>query len=388
MTTTLDTAAAVNERTSEGGSYARRPVDEAEVVRVSELLEAATNGNRRAILTIQETLSSSDFVNTLFVVLDRELMDRYQALPPVWPQYCRRTTVRDFRNKRLVDLQGGNAALDAVQELAPYPERSIMKALYTINVGKFGGRFALSWEALVNDELGELADLPGHLANGARNTENKAGASLLTDGSGPNDAIFNSTAWGRTYNETAGTWSGGSSNLIAGNPALTVDSLTAAVSAIKQRRDPENLPIQVQAYKLVVPAALEVTAKKILALTEIRVTVGSELQISANWLQGLVSIVVDPWLDVLDTSGNVATTWYLLPDPAAPRPALYMAFLRGYETPDLRVKADTGNRAGGGAIDPLEGSFDIDDIQYRVRHVLGTAGTDMIATAVSNGSGS
>lgn len=388
MGNTLAIAQAVNERTLEGGAFARRPVDEAQVVEVSRLIEGLRNGSRRAALLVQEALSSSDFINTLFVVLDRELMDKYKAITPQWPQYCRRTTVRDFRNKRLVDLLGGNKALSLVPELTEYPERSIFKALYTIAVSKYGGKFALSWEAMVNDELGELADLPGSLANGATNTEDTVGASLLTDGTGPNDSFFNSTAWGRTYNEVAGTWSGGSSNLIAGNPVLTTDSLTAALAAIKARKDPEGLPIQNAAYVLVVPSALEVTAKKILAATEIRITVGSETTIMANWLTGTVRLVVEPWLDVLDTSGNVATTWYLLPDPQQPRPAFFMAFLRGHETPDIRVKSDTGQRAGGGAIDALEGSFDVDDIQYRVRHVVGSAGTDMIGTAVSNGSGS
>jgi hypothetical protein len=41
-------------------------------------------------------------------------------------------------------------------------------------------------------------------------------------------------------------------------------------------------------------------------------------------------------------------------------------------SPDLRVKANTGQRVGGGDISPLEGSFEADDIQYRGRHVLGT----------------
>lgn len=388
MTATLEIAQAVNERTFEGGAFARRPVDEAQVVEVARLLEGVRRGNRRAAFAVQEALSTSDFVNTLFVVLDRELMDRYQAIDPQWPQYARRTTVRDFRPKRLVDLLGGNAALTLVPELTEYPERSIFKALYTIAVSKYGGRFALSWEAMINDELGELADLPGHLAIGATNTEDTVGAGLLTAGSGPNPAFFNSTAWGRTYDDVAGTWSGGSTNLLAANPPLTTDNLTAALAAIKARKDPEGLPIQNRAYVLVVPAALEVTAKKILAATEIRITIGSETTIMANWLTGTVRLVVEPWLDVLDKGANVATTWYLLPDPAQPRPAFYVAFLRGHETPDVRVKTDTGQRAGGGAVDPTEGSFDIDDIQYRVRHVVGSAGTDMIGTAASNGSGS
>ena len=49
------------------------------------------------------------------------------------------------------------------------------------------------------------------------------------------------------------------------------------------------------------------------------------------------------------------------------------------------MKADTGNRAGGGSIAPEQGSFDDDTIQYRVRHVVGSALIDPKFTFVSQG---
>ena len=157
---------------------------------------------------------------------------------------------------------------------------------------------------------------------------------------------------------------------------------------MSQRKDPEGRPIVVQAYVLVVPPALEFTARKIIDATEIRTTdAGGNTVIMGNWLRGKVKLVVEPWLSVLDQGANAASTWYLLPDPQSSRPALYTAFLRGNEAPDLRVKADGGQRVGGGQVPAEDGSFDVDDIQYRVRHVVGAAGTDMIATAVSDGSG-
>lgn len=371
-----------------GDSFGPRlRVSEAQVLEAAQLLGRAFNGSRRATLDLEEALAADDFRAAAFEVLDREMMDRYADLPAVWQQYVRRTTVRDFKPKRLVDLMGGRAALDRVPELTEYPARDVMKALYRLSVAKYGGRFAISWEAIVNDELGELRDLPGNLAVAARDTESRLAAGLLTDGNGPNDVLFNATAWGRSYNEDTDTWSGGQSNLIAGNPALTTDSLNDALQAIATRRDPEGRPIVVQGFQLVVPPALEFTARRILDATEIRITEGDQTVVMSNWMRGRVNLVVDPWLQVLDTSATSGTTWYIVPAPASSRPALYVAFLRGYEQPDLRVKADAGQRTGGGDVPPEEGSFDIDDIQYRVRHVAGAAGTDMIATAVSTGAG-
>jgi hypothetical protein len=382
------TGARVEEATADDKLFARpRRISEAQVLAAAQMLGKAFKGSKRAALDLQEALTSDDFRAAAFEVLDREMMQRYQDLPSVWDQYARRTTVRDFKPKKLVDLMGGRAALDLVPERTEYPHREVSKGLYELSVSKYGGVFQITWESIINDELGELEDLPGNLAVAARNTETVAGTGLLTDGNGPNGSYWNATAWGRTYDLDTGTWSGGQSNLITGNPALTVDSLTAALDAISQRVDPEGLPIVVEAFKLIVPPALETTARKILDALEIRITSGSQTTILNNWLAGRVQLVVDHWLPVIDKSANANTTWYLTPAPTASRPALFVGFLRGHENPDLRVKADAGNRVGGGPVAPEEGSFEADDISYRVRHVVGAAGTDMIATAVSNGSG-
>jgi hypothetical protein len=130
-------------------------------------------------------------------------------------------------------------------------------------------------------------------------------------------------------------------------------------------------------------------ARKVLNATEIRSTDDNgNTIIESNYLAGVVQLVVNPWQSVIDQSATAATTWFLVPDPAGPRTALAVGFLRGHDTPDLRVKADTGNSLGGGAIAAEDGSFDDDTIQYRVRHVLGASGVDPITTYASDGSDS
>src|SRR5690606_34085110 len=68
-------------------------------------------------------------------------------------------------------------------------------------------------------------------------------------------------------------------------------------------------------------------------------------------------------------------------------PAIVTAFLRGHETPEVRVMGDTGRALGGGDISAFEGSCSQDDIQYRVRSIIGAAGIDASAVAVSLGTG-
>lgn len=376
----------------------RRRLTESNLLEAAQLMGRVFKGDRYATLKFQEALTSGDFRAAAFEILDREMLQRYADLPQTWSAYCRRTTVSNFKPKRMIDLLGGRAGLDPIGELGEYPERQVSKALYALSVGKFGGRFQISWESIVNDELGEIQNMPEDLAIAARDTESRVAAGLLTDGNGPNDAYFNATAWGRTFvsadpTTMVTTWTGGSSNLMTGNPALTVDSLTTALTEIGQRRDLEGRPIAFPGLVLVVPQALEVAASQIVNAVQIRATNtgvagNGEQVLMTNWLAGKIKVVVEPWLSVLDKSANANTTWYIVPDPAVSRPAFSMGFLRGHETPDLRVKADAGNSIGGGPLAAEEGSFDVDDIQYRVRHVVGAAGTDMIGTLVSNGSGS
>jgi hypothetical protein len=63
----------------------------------------------------------------------------------------------------------------------------VSKAPTTCRSAKYGGRFQISWESIINDELGEIQNLPGNLAVASRNTESTVAAGLLTDGNGPND---------------------------------------------------------------------------------------------------------------------------------------------------------------------------------------------------------
>jgi hypothetical protein len=355
------------------------------------LMQRAWHGTTlRARADLQEAMATSDFRNAAFEVIDREMMDRYEAITPVWPQYARQVFVRDFKKKRLVDLLGGLAGYPVVPELTEYPERATSKAGYTIQVTKRGARFAFSWESWVNDELEELESLPEALAIAGRESESREAVTLLTDGTGPNGTYFNATAWGRTYDATADTFSGGSSNLMSGNPVLSSTSLQAAVQQVTSRTDPDGRPVAFPKLVLVVPPALAIEARIILNSTEIRTEEASpgRTLVGANFMSDIVDLAVEPWLAVVDTAGTAATTWYVVPAPASGRPALALGFLRGHETPQVRVKANAGRAVGGGDLDPTDGSFEIDDIQYRGRHVLGSGAFDMIGTLASTGAGS
>lgn len=340
------------------------------IVEARALFQRVLEGDLRAKATVMETMTRSDFPLLLGAAYGRELIQEYNGITPVWQSFARRSVVPDFRPKKLTELLGGRAGLDKVAEAAEYKARALSEAEYEFTVDKYGARIPLTWEMLINDDLDAFSDLPTRLATAARETEDivVTKSLLAASGSGVNTSFF------KTANGNAPT-----------ALPLTADNLETALQAIKTRKDPEGRPIILRGAVLVVPSALEMTARRILEAVEIRR--GTDpVTIEPNYMRGVVTLVVNPWLDVLNTGAKAAGTWFVLPNPATSRPAVVAGFLRGHETPDLRTKADTGNRIGGGTITPEEGSFDDDTIQYRIRHVLGGATVIPTETYVSNGS--
>ena len=326
-------------------------------------------GNLRSRADIVEALSTSDFQVATGDMLDRELLSRYEALPTQWQRFAKRTTVKDFKVKNFIALGSGLASLELVPELSEYPADKLDSTKYPISAKKYGKRFAISWEQVINDDLGEYEDLPDLLAQAARNSEDRAAAEILAQANGVNTAFFKAA----------------NGNAPAALP-LTRENLQSALSTISTRKDPDGNPFRVRGFVLVVPPALEAQANAILSATEVRETVDGVTTIRTNDLQGKVTVAVNDWLPVVNTSAKANTTWYIVPDPNGPRVAVAVAFLRGHEQPDLRLQNATGVRVGGGNIDPFDGSFEIDDIQYRVRHPHGAAGIDPLGTYASTGS--
>jgi hypothetical protein len=99
-----------------------------------------------------------------------------------------------------------------------------------------------------------------------------------------------------------------------------------------------------------------------------------------------VKLVINPWLPLISTT-NGNTSWYLFADPNVGRPAIEVGFLIGHETPELFMKSPNATRVGGGLIDPTEGDFDTDAVEWKERHVFGGTLMDPKSGVASNGTG-
>lgn len=343
----------------------------AKAVEASKLFNEGLSGRnpfKKAMLT--EAMTTSDFNIYLGKAFDVEMLAKYQDIEPEWKKIAAPTTVKNFKPKTFKDLFGGRGALDKVAEGEEYKERNKDEAEYSLGAAKFGNLFKLTFELIKNDEIGDLKNLPNDLAQGAIATEDKAAFEAFITAGGPNTQFF------KTANGNAPT-----------ALPLTRANVQAAYVAMSKRKDKNGNPVRISAAKLllVVPNALLFEAEQIVNTPTIPNPEGGSGMIP-NPLAGKFKVEVSDWATIINTSAKADTTWYVLPAPESPRPALVVAKMLGEENPDIRVEAAQGTRLGGGPISPEEGSLRDDTITYRGRHIVGAGTLDPLLTYVSLGS--
>jgi len=357
----------------------------------AKLWDGALRGDRMDQLKVKEGISTSDFPVQIQPYLNRILLEQYAALPKVWDTFATKLTLDDFRPQKyfqfkfnqnnIPDSNGGDAFIDGslptVGEYDEYPSLHFEATEQQVTLKKSGERIRFSWEAIVNDNnFGVLERLPLELALHAAGLEDREATKQLVSASGLNTANFNTT------NQNLGSVANGAGL----NPVLSITSLQNAMNAINQQTYNGRPITPIQRWTLVVSPALEMTARNILSVTELRTTVGSDLQIHGNPVAGRVDVVVNQWLTRINS--GAANYWFLIPAPAnSLNPSVVLSFLRGYEVPELRVKSEGGLLLGGSEAPIRDGSFDNDDFQMRIRH-LATGGFLVPAgTFASTGAG-
>ena len=337
---------------------------------------------RKSQHQIAEAFATGDFTLAIFAAIDTKLMRVYDELDAKWRQYTDVMTVPDFRPTRLLTKWFDTLGLKLVPELTEYPIiGGLGHGVNWINVAKYGGRDAFSWEASINNTLiDEFENAPTKYARAAAEAEAiNALANLLNVDPKTNLASGFNTGFFKAGNGNAPD----TRKLNADNLDAVLDELTRKVPSNRTKL------VSPPDFQVVIPKAQERQMKRILALREIRKAgaASGDTDVYDNYL-ATVDYVVEPMLDTVLTSGSKHTSWFVLPKTGSRQPASFAAFLRGHEAPDMRYKNTAGQRIGGGDISPLEGSFEIDDIQTRVRHILGHQTGDPTFTYVSDGTAS
>ncbi|WP_235433123.1 prohead protease/major capsid protein fusion protein [Pseudomonas frederiksbergensis] len=185
-----------------------------------ELARAALGCDRQAVRAAGMH-STSDFPLLLGSTVNRTLRDAYTNAPQTWRPLGRQTTVPDFRAVTRAAL-GDIAALEQVKEHGEYKYGTLSEDGAPIKVAKFGKIIAITWETIVNDDLGALTRIPAALGNAAAATESNVVWALLLGNPNFTDGV-------PFYHADHG-------NLAASGGAINTTTLAAARAAMRKQK--------------------------------------------------------------------------------------------------------------------------------------------------------
>ena len=282
--------------------------------------------------------STSDFPQLFAGVANKTLRDAYDAAPQGVKSVARQTTAADFKTKFRLML-GEFPDLEKVNEHGEFTRGTMAEAQESYKLETFGRIFGITRQALVNDDLGAFTDLAARAGRAVVEFEAQNLVDLLTSNAGA----------GPTMSDAVALFHANHGNLAASGGDIAEGTLGAARLAMRTQTGLAGKNINVTPRSLVVPAALETTAQKVLATiqptttTDVNVFAGSQLELH-----------VEPRLDAVS-----ATRWYVAADPAV-FDGLEYAYLEGEPGPQTSVR---------------EG-FDVDGVEVKVRLDFGCGFVD------------
>lgn len=260
--------------------------------------------------------STSDLPLLLTSAGNRVLNDAYQAAQTPLMNIAKRREAVDFRTLTTIKLSGA-PRLSEVVEGGEIKHGARSDSKESFKVKTYARIFALSRQAIINDDLGAFADSNAAFGRAAAQTEADLLVGLLTANSGN----------GINLDDGSPLFGTGATRLnkAAAGGAINATTLDAARQALRGMKDVDGkTPINVTPKHLVVGPAKETEAEQFLA------TMLYPSQPSGvNPFAGKLTLSVDPRL-----TGNA---WRLFADPAEVATIL-VAYLNGAGGPIVETR--------------------------------------------------
>jgi hypothetical protein len=340
---------------------------EEKMVRFLELIgnKPGYSKHKREYL-MKEAEGTSDFPILFGTVLERSLIAAYSIQLPEWKTYTKTGTQNDFRAANLIGMFGLQSNLPQVKERGEYKADKLFDGKVSNTLLKYGRRFPLSWEALINDDLGAFSDVATRLANAARRTEAYQATKLFVASTGPHASLFGSPI---THPLD------GASVTNKGVLSFSADNLSATIALMRSQKDVDGEPIIFDGFELVFGPKLQIRVLQALNPASLIATgiptVTAATGTSAN-IASMLNITphMNPYLPIVDASANNDYTWYVFAR-LSNGAAIQMNYLKGHENPEVVQKLSDKMAVGGGAVSPMEGDFANDTMNWRIRHILG-----------------
>lgn len=285
---------------------------------------------------IGRALTSSDFPKILANTANKSLLTGYEQAEETWMQWCATGSANDFKTHSVV-RPSEIGDLNEVREMEEYQYASRSEAQEQFTIATYGNLFAISRQAIINDDLGALTTIPqGHGEAAARKVGDVAYSVLVNNA---------------TMGDGVSLFHADHDNVPSIASGVFLGSLAAGIVAMKTQKDILGLrSLNIRPQFFMAPVTLEGACEQ-LFLSAFEGTQAAPNK--ANPYTGnYFARVYDPRLD-LDSE----TAWYL----AGPKgKTITVFFLNGVQSPYLETR---------------EG-FNVDGVEYKVRIDCGAKAVD------------
>lgn len=276
--------------------------------------------------------TTSDFPLLLGNTVNRTLRQGYELAPQTWRPLGRPTTVPDFREVTRAAL-GDIAALEKVKEHGEYKYGALEEEGAPLRVAKWGKIIAITWEAIVNDDLGVFTRIPSALGAAAAQTESNVVWDLIL-----NAAKFTD---GKDF------FSADHGNVAASAGAINTTTLGAARAALRKQKSKAGQFLNVEPKYLVVGPDKELEAYQYTSSLYVPAK-NSDINDPRN---AQLTVIVDARI-----TGN---QWFLIAAPGLVDTFEY-AYLEGEQ----------------GVFTETREGFEVDGLEVKARLVFGAAWID------------
>jgi len=311
--------------------------------RIVALRELASNVHGMNATQFQEAMTTAHFVDYFADALSRAFYSDYAYQVGDWKGYIYPDTTPDFRDvdRFRMSEPGG---LYRRREKAEHKATNVQDSEIHYGVDEFSREFDVSWQTILNDDLGKIKETPQRMA--------KAAARWLDEFV---SALFDNATTQLTIAALGAPW--------AGTGALTLANLAIGVNAMYQRTDAAGNRMNITKLHLVIPPILKIQAAQI--LQDVLSNGGPGSNVMSQFLSA-ANVHVDPFIDT-----TVAAAWYLFADPSE-IPTVTLARLTGWPGPVTVMKRSNIQLVSGSAPAAfLMGDFTTGDIEFAVEDVVG-----------------
>lgn len=302
--------------------------------------------DRMDIVANAFTHSSSDFPLLLGDTARKALKRGYEETPEVFGLFTRAVTLTDFKPTSLAGL-GRFSNLDLIPENGEYKSGTFNESGSSLKLATYGKMFGISRQAIINDDLNALSDVPRKMGQAAKRTVGNAVFALLTG----NPVLADGKA----------LFHADHNNLVGTGSVLSTTSVDGVRVLMATQKDTDGNVVRVPLKYLVVPVGLGGLARTVLeSQFEVSTTRNNT---TPNIVRNSFEVIEDPRLDAASP-----TAWYGVADPAM-FDGIVVGYLDGKQEPYLEAK---------------EG-WNVDGTQWKVRMDAAAAVADHISLAKNPG---